>query len=130
MFGRKKKNPVTTLQPTHYEGLSGFKQSFPCQMTLEDDHVVFKSHEGNIAKLPYDRIMSIELLREEQFMSKYHNTNGKATANGKVMFRIIHYISSTGEEKYIALWDISFDSIGFYDLLEQRIKKTPTETIL
>lgn len=127
MFGFKKK--ITSLSMVHYEGLSNFKQDFPCTVTLEDDHIMFQNNEGNVAKLPYDRILKIDAMPEVNFMAKYHNNKAK-TKKGTVWFRIITYISSTGEEKYIAMWDVNTKTIKFFEQIATRIKKQPTETIL
>lgn len=127
MFGRKKN--VNTMTMIHYEGLSGFQQDFPCTVTLEDDYLVFQNKDGNTAKLPYDRILTLDAMSEQHFMAKYHNDKAK-TKRGTVWFRIITYTSSAGEEKYIALWNVDVKGIKFFDQLTERIKKKPTETIL
>ena len=113
----------------HYEGLSGFKQDFPCMVTLDNDCVVFQNNDGNVAKLPYDRILKVDAMPEQNFMAKYHNNKAK-TKKGTVWFRVITYISSSGEEKYIALWDVGIKVIKFFDQLESKLKKQPIETIL
>ena len=126
MFGRKK---ITSLSMLHYEGLSGFQQDMPCTITLEDDHVVFQNKNGDTAKLPYDRILKVDAMTEVNFMSKYHNNKAK-TKHGTVWFRVITYINVSGEEKYIALWEVSTKVFKFFEQLEARIRKHPIETIL
>lgn len=128
MFGFKKK-PINSISLMHYEGLAGFKQDFPCTITLEDDFMVFQNHEGNVAKLPYDRILKVDAMPEVNFMAKYHNNKAK-TKKGTVWFRIITYTTSAGEEAYVAVWDVSMKTMKFFDQLEARIKTAPTETIL
>ena len=127
MFGKKKNKDSITMM--HYEGLSDFKQDFPCAMMLEEIHLTFQNNEGNVAKLPYDRILKVDAMTEENFMAKYHNNKAK-TKKGTVWFRIITYISSAGDEKYIALWNVDFKSAKFFDQLQTRIKTEPKETIL
>ena len=128
MFGFKKKE-VNSMVIVHYEGLPRFKQDFPCTVTLEDDCITFVENEGNTIKLPYRQITKVDAMPEVQFMLKYHNDKSKAK-KGTVWFRVITYTSSTGEEKYIALWDVGTKSIKFFDALEARIKKEPTEITL
>lgn len=126
MFGRKKE--IDTITVMHYEGLTGHKQDFPVSMILGEEFVIFQNGE-NVAKLPYDRIITIDSMTEQNFMAKYHNNKAK-TKHGTVWFKIITYTASTGEEKYIALWDVSVKAEKFFAQLEARIRKEPTETIL
>lgn len=127
MFGKKKE--INSMTLIHYEGLSGFKQDFPCTVTLENEFVIFWNNDGDVAKLPYERILTVDAMPETHFMTKYHNDKAK-TKKGTVWFRVIAYTSSEGQEKYIALWDVSTKTIKFFDQLAARIKKQPTETIL
>lgn len=128
MFGFKKKES-NSLVIMHYEGLSGFKQDFPCTMTLEDDCVIFAEKDGSTAKLPYDRILKIDAMPEVNFMATYHGDKAK-TKKGTVWFHIVTYTSSAGEEKYIALWNVDMKTAKFFERLKVKIKKTPSEIVL
>lgn len=128
MFGFKKKETNSNVI-MHYEGLPKFKQDFPCVATLEDDCIVFTERDGNSAKLPYGQIRTIDEMTETNFMLKYHNDKAK-TKKGTVWFRVITYVSSTGEEKYIALWNVDFKTAKFFDQLKERINKEPSEITL
>lgn len=127
MFGRKKKE-LNSFHMMHYEGLPGFKQDFACTIALKDDCVAFEQ-QNNVVKLPYAQIVKVDAMPEINFMAKYH-ANGVQTKKGTVWFRVITYTNSTGEERYIALWDISFKTVKFFEQLETRIVKKPTEITL
>lgn len=128
MFGFKKKE-INSMTMMHYEGLPQFKQDFPCIVTMEDDYVSFVEKDGHTIKLPYGQIRTIDAMTEVNFMLKYHNENSK-TKKGTVWFRVITYVSSTGEEKYIALWNVDFKTAKFFDQLKERINKEPSEITL
>ena len=128
MFGFKKKE-LDDFTMMHYEGLPNFKQDFPCSVKLNDDCIVFSEKDGCTVKLPYSQVLKIDAMPEVNFMTKYHFSNTK-TKKGTVWFRVITYINSTGKEKYIALWDVSSKTAKFFDQLETRIVKKPTEITL
>jgi hypothetical protein len=125
MFGFKKKKDINTVTIMHYEGLKGFTQDFPCVVTLEDEFLVFKNNDGNVTKLPCDRILTIDSMTEQNFRAKYHNDKAK-TKHGTVWFKVITYTASTGEENYIALWDVGSKADKFFE----QVKPQPTEVIL
>ena len=127
MFGKKKE--INSISIMHYEGLPNFQQDFPCTITLEETQLMFQSHNGNVVKLPYDRIVKVDAMPEVNFMARYHNNKAK-TKHGTVWFRIITYTSQSGEEKYIALWEVSLKVMKFFDQLEMRIRKQPTTITL
>lgn len=128
MFGSKKKESKS-VPIMHYEGLPNFQQDFPCNLTLEDDHLLFQDNNGNTVRLPYERIVKVDAMTEVNFMARYHNGKSK-TKHGTVWFRVITYTSSAGEEKYVALWSLSVKVMKFFDQVLERIKKTPIDITL
>ena len=125
LFGKKKDS--NSLSVIHYEGLPNFAQDFPCKMTLEDEMVIFSGNDGSVAKLACSQIQGIDAMPEANFQAKYHNFNG-TTKKAPVWFRVIRYTSSSGEEKYIALWTAGIKDLSLFDKIVAC--KTPTETIL
>jgi hypothetical protein len=106
MFGKEK--VTNTLNIMYYEGLQGFVQDFPCTITLENDGIIIKKAKPDLTvKLPLKQITSIDAMPEKNFMVQYHNNVGTTSKTGTKFYYVIKYISSTGEPKYIAFWDVS-----------------------
>ena len=127
LFG-KKKNDASGMVITHYEGLPGFRQDFPCNMNITEDKIVFSNKEGSTVELAKAQVTNIDWMREDVFMGKYHN-NPVSTAKGNAVkwFSVILYKSSGGEDKYIAFWEIGHKA---NDYLKQNVQIAPTNTVL
>ena len=119
IFKKKDESSVTAM---HYEGIPGFQQDFPCQLSVQEDVLVFNQN-GSIVKLPISKINGSEWLMETQYMGKYHN-NPVSTAKIKTAmkwFYVIHY-----EDKFISLWALNSKVKDFVD----KIKPSASEITL
>ena len=99
MFGKKSRWAVF-----HYEGLPGFKQDTSCNIEIEDDAVLFTNKGGGSVRLPFAQIQGFDLRGERDFWGKYYNNRIKTTNLITKWFHVISYVSSSGEDKYIAFW--------------------------
>ncbi len=97
-------------------------------MNITEDKVVFSNKEGSTIDLKKSQITSLDWMREDMFMGKYHN-NPISTAKGNAVkwFIVIHYTASSGEDKYIAFWEIGHKA---NDYLKQNVIITPMHTSL
>ncbi|KUO64777.1 MAG: hypothetical protein APF84_02785 [Gracilibacter sp. BRH_c7a] len=106
MFGKKKE--TNTLNVMYYEGLPGFIQDFPCTIILENDALVIKKINPDlIVKLPFNQVISIDAMPENNFLVQYHNTAGTTSKAGTKFYYVFKYTSSAGEPKHLAFWDVS-----------------------
>lgn len=131
MFKNKKESKM--LNVMYYEGLQGFIQDFPCTITLEADALVIKKIKPDVAvKLPLNQVLAIDALPEQNFLVQYHNTTGTTAKMGTKFYYVFKYISSTGEPKHIAFWDVSTKTMNhvlkFRELIAQQ--GTPSEYVL
>lgn len=106
MFFSRKKSKSDGIVISHYEGLPGFRQDFPCNVKVSDDILVFSNNEGKIVNLPIAQIQSIDtMVRERNFMARYHG-NAITTSKGpEKLYYVITYTSSSGATAYLAFWD-------------------------
>jgi hypothetical protein len=106
MFGKKKESNQLTVM--YYEGLQGFIQDFPCTIIFEDEAIIIRKTKPDLTvKLPINQVISIDTMPEQNFMAQYHNTTGITGKAGTKFYYVIKYISSAGEQKHIAFWDVS-----------------------
>lgn len=110
LFKQKNKNIINV---SHYEGLKGFNQDYPCTIEEKDDMFEIKKIKPEMTvTLPKQKIVKIDSLRENEFMQKYHNTMG---TNNKKYYLVITY--QKGEQTdYIAFWGTAKEAIRFDDL--------------
>lgn len=119
-FKKKDSNKPTVLM--HYEGLQGFKQDFPCKASADEMYVIFENENGGIAKLSFKQITSIDYMPEISFMGKYHNNPVSTSKTAAVKwFSVVNYISSTGENKYLAFWSVDSTGRKFFEGISTKI---------
>lgn len=106
MFRRKKESNV--LNVMYYEGLSGFLQDMPCNITFDETEIIIKKINPDVTvRLPIKQIIAIDAMQEQNFMAQYHNTTGTTSKMGTKFYYVFKYNSSAGEPKHIAFWDVS-----------------------
>ncbi len=127
LFSKKKTDSPVVLM--HYEGLRGFSQDFPCEVSLENENVIFKNKKPEVVvTLPIKQIQSIDFLPETNFMGQYHNTTATTAKMGTKFFHVIKYTSSDGEAKIVALWDVGSKGKALMDAVKEKI--TPSSYTL
>lgn len=114
-----KKNKGASI--IHYEGLQGFKQDIACNVILNDDAVVFTNAQGSSASLKYNQIQSLDFLSEVQFMGQYHNNPVSTARVGAKWFGVIKYISSTGDNRYLAFWCVDSKIRNLFKDIEPKL---------
>lgn len=137
LFGKKKTENIPLgkqkgLQVImHYEGLPGFQQDFPCYIEPTENAMIFYNSNNNKIKLPYAQLRTIDFVREEQFMGKYHNNPVKTGKGpGQKWFYVLTYTSSSGEEKYIALWCMGEMKIHkIMNTVQEKLRENPAQSI-
>lgn len=123
LFSKKDKSKAdkNEMNIMHYEGLQGFRQDFPCTARLDEEGITFENKEGFSVGLAYSKLQSIEYMPELNFMGKYHNNPVSTAKMGVKWFYVIHYISSSGESKYIAFWGVDTKTSKFFDELKTKV---------
>lgn len=121
MFFSKKDKNTNEMNIMHYEGLQGFRQDFPCVARLDEESIIFENKEGFSVGLAYNKLQSVEYMPEQNFMGKYHNNPVSTAKMGVKWFYVIHYISSSGEAKYIAFWGVDTKTSKFFDALKAKV---------
>lgn len=127
LFSKKKTDSPVVL--IHYEGLRGFSQDFPCEVSLENENIIFRNKKPIVmVTLPIKQILSIDFMPETNFMGMYHNTTATTAKMGAKFFYVIKYTSADGEFKFIALWDVGNKAKTLMDAIREKI--TPSNYML
>ena len=125
-FSKKDSNKPIVLM--HYEGLTGFRQDFPCKVSTDEMSIIFENGNGGIAKLSYNQIISIDFMPEINFMGKYHNNPiSTSRTNAVKWFSVVNYVSSTQNNKYLAFWTVDSKGKKFFDSI---VAKIPSRTTI
>lgn len=104
MFGKKKKDLPAGSRMMHYEGLPGFAQDGPCFMEQTEAGLVFRQANGPAATLPLEKVTSLEMIPERNFMARYHGTAATTAHSTAVKwFAVFHYTAQDGE-RMLAFW--------------------------
>lgn len=107
------KNKKEVIKVVHYEGISEFNQDYPCSIEIKDTSFEIKKIKPEmVVTLPIEKIIKIDVLKEEEFMKKYHNTIG----TNKLKYYLIITYNSNNQEKYIAFWGTAKEAMKFHDL--------------
>lgn len=125
LFGKKKGIP-DGIRVMFYEGdLPGFICNLPCQILLQDDCLRFTKIEPYIeAKLPRDRIISIELFGEQDYMQKFKGNAGSVPGKNEISkgYYVIYYFDKEGNKKHIDVWATSHEAQKMWKLKEEFAK--------
>lgn len=109
MFFNKKKGPETPqVRAVYYIGLPGFNQNFACDLIKENDLLIIRQVKPQAqASMSLSQIQSIDVIPENDFMTRYQHTNAPAPKDQSgfwKMYMVINYIGSDGLQKMIAFW--------------------------
>ena len=116
-----KKKDINEVVLMHYEGLTGFKQDYPCKVFVDAANIIFINDTTEI-RLAFNQINNIDYLPEINFMDKYHNNPVNTSKTTAIKwFSVISYTNSSGEEKYIAFWSVDGKGRKFFEKVEQNI---------
>ncbi len=103
-FSRKNKPDGIVI--SHYEGLPGFRQDFPCNAKISGDMLVFSNNEGKTVNLPIAQIQSVDtMVRERNFMARYHGNAITTSKGAEKLYYVITYTNFSGATAYLAFWD-------------------------
>lgn len=105
MFGKKKNK--NTVKLMHYEGLVGFSQDYPCTVSMIENVLTISKIKPDLTvTLKKEQVNSIDVIPEENFMARYHGHANTTSKMGKKWYYVFSYVSSSGEQKYVAFWNM------------------------
>lgn len=122
LFGKKKDIP-DGIRVMFYDGeLSGFQCNFPCQLLLMDDVLRITRVKPDIeVKLDRNRVSSIDIFPELQYMTKYKGTSIETTKSKRVQkeYYVINYINKNGEYKHLDFWGTASETLKIMKMRQQ-----------
>lgn len=130
IFGRKKDIPEG-IRIMYYEGgLKEFPCNFPCQILLMENALrITKINPYVEVMLERNRINSIDILTESEYMAKF---KGTATETTKVKaipktYYVFNYVDKNGNNTHLDFWGTGSETIKIRKMREELMKsKTPT----
>lgn len=130
LFGKKK--IPDGIRVMFYEGeLKEFSCNFPCQILLMDDVLrVTKVNPYVEVKLDVNRISSIEIFSELEYMSKYKGTSLETTKEKGIHkeYYVIKYIDKMGEDKHLDFWGTATETLKIMKMKENLEKRQRPQT--
>lgn len=121
MFGIKKHSVLPGIRAIHYEGLD-FPTNNPCGLELDETALkINRINPDVVITLPVAQIKNFSVLREPDFMLKYH---GHAVSTSKMkgvdkFYLVVDYTSKEGAEKYLAFWGTASEYGKFLNLQKE-----------
>lgn len=127
LFGKKNKIP-DGIRVMFYEGeLAGFQCNFPCQLLLMDDVLRITKVSPDVeVKLDRNRVSSIDVFPELQYMTKYKGTSVETSKAKGIQkeYYVINYIDRKGESKHLDFWGTASESLKIVKMREQLQKNS------
>lgn len=124
MFGKKKKSKA--IRVVHYEGIAQFATDYPCTIELKDDILeIIRIKPETTVTLPKDRICSISVMEESNFMSKYHDHANTTAKTGTKTYLVIEY-----DKGMLAFWGAGFEAVKLWDIVKKFNDIAPTNISL
>lgn len=131
LFGKKEKIP-DGIRVMYYEGeLKEFPANHPCQILLMDNVLrITKINPYIEVKLDRDRINSIDLYSEQQYMQKFKGNDGGIAKKNEVQkaYYVINYLGKDGLGKHLVFWAASFEAIKMGKLKDEIMKNKQSIT--
>lgn len=131
LFG-KKKNIPDGIRVMFYDGeLSGFQCNFPCQLLLMDDVLRITRVNPDIeVRLDRNRVSSIDIFPELQYMAKYKGTAIETTKAKSVHkeYYVINYIDKNGENKHLDFCGTASESLKIMKMRQQLQKNSAPQS--
>lgn len=114
LFGKKNKIP-DGIRVNYYEGeLQEFQCNFPCQILLMDDFLrITKINPYVEVKLDRNRISSIDIFPEKEYMTKHKGTSTETTKTQSIHkdYYVINYTDKDGNYKHLDFWGTSTETL-------------------
>lgn len=124
MFGKKKKNAAIKMM--HYEGIAEFATDYPCTLELKEDILeIIRIKPETTVTLPRNRIKTISVMEEPNFMLKYHGHEVSTAKTGKKTYLVIEY-----DKGHLAFWGAGMESVKFWDVVKDFNSAAPTSVSL
>lgn len=127
LFGKKIPDGIRVV---FCEGdLEGFQCNFASQLLLMDDVLrITKINPYVEARLDRNRISSIDIFSEVEYMAKY---KGASVQTSKVKeipkaYYVINYVDKNGEKKHLDFWGTASESLKIMKMREQLQKDKPS----
>ena len=121
MFGKKKYATLPGIRAIHYEGLD-FPANTACGLEMNETALkITRINPDVVITLPVPQIRNLSVLREAEFMLKYH---GQAATTSKMkgvdkFYMAVEYTSKEGAEKMLAFWGTASEYGKFLNLQKQ-----------
>lgn len=127
LFGKKEKVP-DGIGVMYYDGeLKEFLCNCPCQLLLTSDKLrITKINPYMEVMLDRNRIVSVELYSEQQYMQKFKGNDGTHLKKGDIpkAYYVIHYTDKEGNYRHLDFWAVSFESIKMGKLKDEINRNT------
>lgn len=130
LFGKKK--IPDGVKVVFYEGeLMGFQCNFPCQILLTTDLLrITKVNPYVEVTISRERIVSIDVFSELEYMAKHKGTNAQTTKERNIAksYYVINYVSKDGCLKHLDFWGTSHEALKMMRMREEILKDKKTTT--
>lgn len=130
LFGKKK--IPDGIRVMFYGGdLTEFSSNFPCQILLMDDVLrITKVNPYVEVKLNVNRISSIEIFSELEYMSKYKGTSKETTKEKGIHkeYYVIKYVDKMGKNKHLDFWGTAAETLKIMKIKEKLAKDRVPQT--
>lgn len=124
MFGKKKKNAA--IRVMHYEGIAEFATDYPCTLELKKDVLeIIRIKPETTVTLLRNRIRTISMMEEPNFMLKYHGHKASTAKMGEKTYLVIEY-----DNGYLAFWGAGMESVKFLGIIKDFNSAAPTTVFL
>ncbi len=126
LFGKKIPDGIRVV---FYEGdLEGFQCDFASQLLLMDDILrITKINPYVEARLDRNRISSIDIFSEIEYMAKYKGVSVQPSKGKRLPkeYYVINYVNKSGEKKHLDFWGTASETLKIRKMREQ-IQKDKT----
>ena len=99
----------------HYEGIPNVTANYPCFLEIGEENLIISFNTGARVSLSTDRIVSFDVLGENEYFAKYKGANMTQKKKIPVSYLVINYISKENESKQIVLWAANHREIMFFN---------------
>lgn len=103
LFGKKEKNKENSITVAYFDGgLIGIECHAYCQLCIENDLLKILKVNSNLEiKLDLERITSIDIISENDYMMKYKGNSGVEKREIPLSYCVINYIDKEKNNKHI-----------------------------
>lgn len=125
---RKKEEIPDGIWVVYYEGeLSGFFCNCACQLLLENDKLYITKIKPYVeARLARERILSMDILPEIEYMKKFKGNISPQSSNK--IYYVLNYLDKAGNKKHIDFWGTIFENYKMRRLQQELLSDSQSHT--